>query len=395
MSGETKSEVIICGAGASGLATALQILRLSPDTTIRLIDPNFTNSPRKTWCFWDESVAPKPDLISKSWTKISVIDSQSIHTEEFESPIYFCIHSDEYRRKLISELKSSEKTTLLEDTVTRITSANEVLTSQGCMLSADYVVDSRFHSIDDIPFHPSSNTLWQHFKGWVIETQDPIFDADHAILMDFRVPQSIGFAFVYLLPYSKTKALVELTYFNNAIPPKNHYDPILKAYLEEYWDLTQSHNTSKTTYSVQDIEYGIIPMTDLPISLSKSGYMVKTGLSGGLAKASTGYAFSRSQRHALKLAKQLSQKLPMKNWTSPARFQYYDMLILHLLKTDPNHCVQIFMDLFGKNGFKLVFDFLDEKTNLADELKIMSSVPSYMAFFKSIRDTRSKVEFLK
>src|SRR5690606_33699098 len=117
----------------------------------------------------------------------------------------------------------------------------------------------------------------------------------------------------------------------------------------------------------------------------------KTGLSGGLAKASTGYAFSRSQRHAANLAERVSTKMSLNNWRSPFKFQYYDMLILHLIKTNPAHCIQIFMDLFGKNGFKLVFDFLDEKTNFGEDLKIMSSVPSYSAFFNAIWNTRSKV----
>ena len=84
----------------------------------------------------------------------------------------------------------------------------------------------------------------------------------------------------------------------------------------------------------------------------------------------------------------------MKCLQCPNSFQNYDMLILHLLKTDPAHCVQIFMDLFGKNGFRLVFDFLDEKTDIAQEVNIMSSVPSYFAFFRAIWATRDKIRHL-
>jgi hypothetical protein len=52
------------------------------------------------------------------------------------------------------------------------------------------------------------------------------------------------------------------------------------------------------------------------------------------------------------------------------------------------------MDLFSKNGFELVFDFLDEKTSFAEDLKIMSSVPSYTAFFKAIWQTKDKIKHL-
>lgn len=395
MSIAAKSDVIICGAGASGLAVSIQILSRSPNTSIKLIDPDFTFTPRKTWCFWDESVSPRSDLIKKSWTKISVIDSKSTHTEVFKSPVYFCIHSDDYRRTLLEVLKSYESITLHQDSVTRISSNNAVLTSQGNQFTANYVIDSRFKSIDEINIHPSSNTLWQHFKGWEIETNKPTFDADHAILMDFRVPQEYGFAFVYLLPYSDTKALVELTYFNDTIPPKDHYDPILEAYLTEHWNLSPTSMSNCAAYVIKDTEYGIIPMTDIPIRLSQPDHQVNTGLIGGLAKASTGYAFSRSQRHAQKIAAQVALKAPLEKWTSTLRYQYYDMLILHILKKKPTHCVQIFMDLFGKNGFKLVFDFLDEKTNFAEDLKIMSSVPSYTTFFRAIWETRKKTKYLR
>lgn len=394
MSTEVKSDVIICGAGASGLANAIRIQNLSPELTIQLIDPDFERSSRKTWCFWDESVVPIPNLIKKSWKKISVINSKRWHTEVFDDPIYFCVHSEDYRNKIISKLRSSNSINFNQDSVTKINSKNSVETSSNSTFSANYLIDTRFQSIDDVNFHPSANTLWQHFKGWVIQTNKPTFDSDHAILMDFRVPQSYGFAFVYLLPYSDTQALVELTFFNDEIPATNFYDSILDVYLKENWDLSRDSNSSSIQYSIQDTEYGVIPMSDLPVTPNQSENQIKTGLIGGLAKASTGYAFSRIQRHSAILAKQISMNSVFKSWKSPLRFQYYDMLILHLLKTDPAHCVQIFMDLFDKNGFKLVFDFLDEKTSFADELKIMSSVPSYQAFFKSIWETRKKIKQL-
>jgi lycopene beta-cyclase len=394
MTTSSKADVVICGAGASGLATAIHIIKHSPTSTIEIIDPDFSKTTPKTWCFWDEKVSPVKDLIKKSWSKISVIDSTTEHKETFNDPVYFCITADDYRNKLIAQLKSLSRVNLNQDSVSKIDSDNNIYTDGGNTITANYVVDSRFSSIDEIDFHPSANTLWQHFKGWVIETSEPIFDPEHAILMDFRVPQSSGFAFVYLLPYSETRALVELTYFNKEIPQKDSYDPILEDYLQVHWNLKPEATRSALNYVILDTEYGIIPMTDLPIIQQYADFQVKTGLSGGLAKASTGYAFSRNQRHAAILAKLIAESSPMKCWKSPFRFQYYDMLILHLLKTDPSHCVQIFMDLFGKNGFRLVFDFLDEKTDIAQEVNIMSSVPSYFAFFRAIWATRDKIRHL-
>ena len=51
--------------------------------------------------------------------------------------------------------------------------------------------------------------LWQHFKGWVIETEQPAFDPDLPTMFDFRTPQDGAMRFMYILPSSKHKALCE------------------------------------------------------------------------------------------------------------------------------------------------------------------------------------------
>ena len=51
--------------------------------------------------------------------------------------------------------------------------------------------------------------LLQHFKGWMIESSKPVFNLQQAILMDFRVDQKRGTTFIYVMPFSETKALVE------------------------------------------------------------------------------------------------------------------------------------------------------------------------------------------
>jgi lycopene beta-cyclase len=386
----TTSYVTICGAGASGLAVADFLSKLSPESDITLIDPDFEHTTNKTWCFWDKSIAQDSDTIHKSWNKISVINYSGEHKESFNHDFYFCIHSSKYRKSIIERLKNEPRVNLVTDSVATISSDNTVITQKGFQNQATHVIDSRFQSINDLNLDPVANTLWQHFTGWVIETKAPVFDPDHAILMDFRVTQEHGFAFIYILPYSDSKALVELTFFNAEIPTQEFYAPILEDYLVTQWGLSKKTLHDSIQYSVVETEYGIIPMTDLPIQVGKQHNLVKTGLSGGLAKASTGYAFSRSQRHARILAKAIASKQDIKNWSSPVKFQFYDMLILHLLKNDPKHCVDIFMTLFSKNGFQLVFDFLDEKTTLAEDLKIMSSVPSYSSFFRAIWKTRKR-----
>jgi lycopene beta-cyclase len=390
-----KTSVAICGAGASGLAVALNLHKSTANTYIHLIDPDFKKTPEKTWCFWDSNVSPGPQYIRKSWNKLSVQTETQVFTETFPDPAYFCIQSSSFRSETLTLLGTDKRFNLIGKTVSKIDPTGCVHLEDTTEINSDVVVDARFTSVDDINFHPDSNTLWQHFKGWTIQTDKAIFDPDHAILMDFRVPQHDGFAFVYLLPFSTHEALVELTYFNKNIPPKDHYDPILANYLLTNWGLSSQDESSETTsYQILSTEFGIIPMSDLPIEGQLSSTYIKTGIIGGLAKPSTGYAFSRSQRHAAHIVQSILDSTQPLPWKSPFRFRFYDMLILFLINDKPSQSVDIFMALFTKNGFKLMFDFLDEKTSFAEELKIMSSVPSYTEFFRAIEATSKKLRLI-
>ena len=71
---------------------------------------------------------------------------------------------------------------------------------------AELVFDSR------PPIAPK-NAMLQHFLGQEISVDKPVFDSLKAILMDFRVDQSRGMHFIYLLPFSPTCVLIESTLF--------------------------------------------------------------------------------------------------------------------------------------------------------------------------------------
>ena len=61
--------------------------------------------------------------------------------------------------------------------------------------------------------------MLQHFLGLEVRSRHEIFDPDTAILMDYRVDQSRGMHFNYLLPLSATEALVESTLFTPSVCP--------------------------------------------------------------------------------------------------------------------------------------------------------------------------------
>ena len=50
--------------------------------------------------------------------------------------------------------------------------------------------------------------------------------------MDFRCDQSKGIHFIYFLPFSKKRALVESTLFSNKVENKSFYIKEIKKYLK-------------------------------------------------------------------------------------------------------------------------------------------------------------------
>ena len=86
-------------------------------------------------------------------------------------------------------------------------------------------------TFDSRPPRASRNAMLQHFLGQEIEVDRPVFDDSTAILMDFRVDQSHGMHFIYLLPFSPTRALVESTSFSTKILEEEFYIDSINQYL--------------------------------------------------------------------------------------------------------------------------------------------------------------------
>ena len=210
--------------------------------------------------------------------------------------------------------------------------------------------------------------LLQHFKGWLIETNENIFDERIATFMDFRVSQQKGTTFVYVLPVSKNKALIEYTLFSEEVLDQQDYDSELSNYIQSFLGIKN--------YTVMHTEFGVIPMTSYTFSKGDER-IINIGTAGGQTKASSGYTFQFIQKHSDKIIDALVHgKDPL--LTTPftdKRFSLYDRIFLNVLHNKKMSCDKLFAQLFKNNSPQKVLKFLDNETSLAEELKIMNSVP--------------------
>jgi len=239
------------------------------------------------------------------------------------------------------------------------------LVVDGKTISAGYIFNSII--FEKPKLKKDEYWLLQHFRGWLIETNEKIFDPSQATLMDFRVDQSQGTTFVYTIPFSENKALIEYTVFSSSLLPQQEYDEGLKNYIK---------NILKTeNYRVIEEESGIIPMTNFRFPLHM-GNIVNIGTAGGQTKPSSGYTFRFIQKHAEAIVKQLT--LTGKPFISgnKKRFHFYDSVLLNILHNNKLKGSDIFTALFKKNEPRHVLRFLDNESSLGEELKIISSLPS-------------------
>lgn len=221
-------------------------------------------------------------------------------------------------------------------------------------------------------------SLIQHFLGWEIECDQDLFDPKNSTFMDFDVVQKNGTSFIYLLPFSKRRALVEYTIFSDEILEKDQYREQIKNYLGE------NYNVQQKNYSIQREEFGAIPMEDRRYPVKYCNFVWNIGTVGGYAKPSTGYTFSRIQKHATIIARALeSEKTIPGSPASSYRFRVYDLMMLYLLNHDQDNAQLVFESLFKKNSFDSILEFLSEESSLFREIIIFSKMP-YKPFFKSI-----------
>ena len=140
--------------------------------------------------------------------------------------------------------------------------------------------------------------------------------------MDFNVEQQKATAFMYVLPITKKKALVEYTVFSKELLDKDSYDTSIKNYLSLHYP--------NQSFSVLHEEFGAIPMTQNSFTSSSEISVIPIGTMGGAVKASTGYAFKFIQEQTKQIAIDLANGNEPDAVLKKTRHQFYDAVLLDL-----------------------------------------------------------------
>ena len=370
---------IIIGGGLSGLQLALQLSRdrFFEQKTFAIIDPSPKTENDKTWCFWEEGEGQWDSIITKSWDKSRFISSEKNIELNLEPYKYKMLRSLDFYNTAKSELSKLDNFHFIEDEIERIDEASMFAYGKKEPYGAIHIFDSRITSeyLED----PKCTKLFQHFKGWVIETEKPQFDPSEFTMMDFRLKYKESTSFTYVLPITPTKALVEFTFFTTFLTEEKVYDEFLENYIKNILKIKN--------FKITETEKGVIPMTDFPFHKESTPKITKIGSAGSWIKGSTGYSFKDTEKKVAQIIKNLKAGKNLSNGLLTKRFRLYDAIFIDVLSQTNEMGEKIFSDFYSKNSIVDIFKYLDEETSFSEELKIMLSLyhPQFIkSFFRKI-----------
>ncbi len=336
---------------------------------ILLIDADDKKKNDRTWCFWETKPGPFQPVVYKEWEGIDFYSSSFSGRWEIAPYRYKMIRGIDLYRFVFAQISLHPNIHFLQDKIQHLRTENgrAFVQTSTAEFDAQYVFNS-------ILFQPGllqqKGSLLQHFKGWMINTEEEQFDSQFATFMDFRMGNPEHNAFVYVLPLTNKKALIEYTVLSSSLLSNEEYNERLATYISQFLRISN--------FKIEEEEFGVIPMSNFAFTKQATSPIVNIGTAGGQTKGSSGYTFQFIQKQTDGIIRLLlNGKYPVKQDNLlNKRFKLYDDTLLHVLCSQQLTASQIFSDLFSRNKPQLIFKFLDNETTVTEELKIMNSVPS-------------------
>ncbi|MGK0276297.1 MAG: lycopene beta-cyclase [Ilumatobacter sp.] len=372
------ADLIIAGAGCAGLSALWHVMeRPNEHRNIIVIDRDFEVGDDRTWSFWGPPDAPFAHLSDRNWDHLRVRFPGWETVGELRggtgsSPSgrrrYHRVRQRDYDAAILDRASSRPNIRFVAQDITGLHDDHHggVVELPEGELRAPLVLQSTQRSPSDGSprvRHP----LRQHFGGWEVRTQYPIFDPQVATLMDFDTDQLDATAFFYVLPEARNRALVELTMFSLQPRDRAFYDAQIRQYLDRL---------GAGDVSIDRTEYGVIPMDDRRRGQQWGQHIWNLGTVGGMTKPTSGYTFQRIHAQAHHLISHWADGTALTPAPQPpARYRFADRTLLNILHHHPEHGRMIFERLFTNTSIDDVLTFLDEDSTLGNDARMVAKLP--------------------
>ncbi|WP_246232643.1 lycopene beta-cyclase CrtY [Aurantimonas aggregata] len=281
-------DVAFVGGGlANGLA-AYRLATTRPDLTVRLFEAGEAVGGNHTWSYHEGDLGPGghewlAPFVTYRWNAYEVRfpdRSRRVGTG------YRSVASERFREVLEATLGDAIETGAR---VRDVTPDSVVL--DGRVVQARCVIDGRGHSPS-----PHLRLGFQKFLGQELELTAP-HGLPQPIIMDATVAQADGYRFVYVLPLTPTRLLVEDTYYADG---PDFDEDRLRGSIDAY---LKAHGWVART--VLREERGVLPIAidgDIEAFWDDKNSVAASGLAAGLFHPTTGYSLPDAVRLADLLA---------------------------------------------------------------------------------------------
>jgi lycopene beta-cyclase len=287
-------DVVLVGGGLASGLTVLALRRRWPRLRLALVEAGPALGGNHTWSFHgtdldDDGAALVEPLVERRWPAVAVAFAD--HQRRLPTP-YLSFGSAALDRTVRAALAGPGSTLMLGARALRI-NAEEVELADGTILRAPLVLDGR-GPLAPVPH--AEGTAHQKFCGLEVDVDGDGWPDDVPLVMDARVPQDAGFRFVYVLPYTRHRLLVEDTYYSE---DPSVEEALLRARIAAYL-----RQRGLGIVRVHRQESGCLP---LPLEVPATpplGSPLRLGYRGGWLHPTTGYSLPVAAAVATALAGQ-------------------------------------------------------------------------------------------
>ncbi len=382
------ADIVILGAGCAGLSLAASLGAEEVSGSVMLLEPRRSYTRDRTWCFWNTEDHLFTSAISYRWASWRVSREDQAVVQQSSRYQYCHIAGDDFYYQALRAVEENSKQELCRGVSVHSVEQQpgglvRVETSRGGLLARE-VFDSRPALPPAAPL--ASPLLLQRFVGWHVRAAWPCFDERTVELMRFLPSDQPGrVRFLYLLPFSPTEALVEMTYLDAPELPEPSAEGELKQWLEE--------NVGE--WEVVYAERGALPMAppgrEPRASDRLAGHAVShvhaIGARGGRLKPSSGYGFIRIQRHSRAIARAIASGRPVPRTAEPQRYRLMDAVFLRALQTSA--AAELFLAMFAGAQPDALVRFLGEASPVSEALRVAWSLPKLPMLGAAIRSWRA------
>jgi len=360
---------IFAGAGLSSLMTVYRMAVSGEfdDKKILLLDTATKLTNDRTWCFWQAGSGEWDAIAYLQWNTALFANADFAKNLDFGPYQYKMVRGIDFYNHVFKELAQHDNIEFIHQKVTDFADMGQHVLVKTDVES--YTCNKLFNSIYNASLSTAQtkyHVLQQHFIGWHVKLETPVFDPLTPVFMDFSIPQNGNTRFMYVLPLSDTEAIVEYTLFSKDLLPDSEYEDAIKDYLLD---------KGVAEYNIVDKERGSIPMTSYPFWKHNTPNILNIGSAGGWTKASTGYTFCNSDKLSVKLVNFLKTADDFTKFHSKNKFWIYDLLLLDILAKKNHVGSSIFSAMFKKGSAAPIFKFLDEETTIAEDLQVIWRCP--------------------